>query len=195
MGHLAVVTGIPGVGKTTVLDNFMQICHEKRIKATVLSIGTLMLDEAVSRGLVRDRDSLRGLTLTQQWDLREASVRKISSAKKEFDIVLLDTHFMIRSRGGYLVALPRKFLESISPDFFAVIEASVEEIVHRRRKDTTRSRDAVDPSEVRIEQDVTREAIFVLASVCNANVIRVVNRRNQAAQAARKLYEFFFEGA
>ena len=190
-----MVTGIPGVGKTTVLDNFMRICQEKRIKATMLSIGTLMLDEAVSRGLTGDRDGLRGLTLTQQWDLREASVRRISSAKKEFDIALLDTHFMVRSRGGYLIALPRKFLESISPDFFAVIEATVDDIVHRRRKDTTRSRDAIDPSEVRLEQDLTRQAIFVLASVCNANVIRVVNRRNQAALAARKLYEFFLEGA
>jgi len=195
MGLLAVVIGIPGVGKTTVLDNFMQICREKRNKATVLNIGTLMLDEAVSRGLARERDGLRGLTLTQQWDLREASVHRILSAKKEFDVVLLDTHFMVRSRGGYLVALPRKFLEGISPDFFAVIEASVDEIVHRRRKDTTRSRDAIDPSEVRLEQDLTRQAIFVLASVCNANVIRVVNKRNQAAQAARKLYEFFLEGA
>lgn len=190
-----MVTGIPGVGKTTVLDKFIRICEERRVKATVLSVGTLMLDEAVSRGLARDRDGLRGLTLSQQRDLREASVHRILTAKKEFDVVLLDTHFMIRSRGGYLIALPREFLESISPDFFAVVEASVDEIVHRRRKDTTRARDAVDPTEVRIEQDLTRQAVFVLASMYNANVIRVVNSRNRADQAARKLYEFFLEGA
>ena len=190
-----MVVGIPGVGKTTVMDNFVETCQQKGIKAKVLTMGTLMLEEAMARGLAQDRDGLRGLTLKQQRELREASVPKILRAKREAAIVLLDTHFMVRSRGGYLIALPRRFLESISPEFFAVIEASVDEIVHRRSKDKERTRDVIDRSEVRLEQDITRQATFLLASLCNADVIRVLNRRNQAAQAAGKLYEFLLEGA
>ena len=190
-----MVVGIPGVGKTTVMDNFVETCQQKGIKAKVLTMGTLMLEEAMARGLAQDRDGLRGLTLKQQRELREASVPKILRAKREAAIVLLDTHFMVRSRGGYLIALPHRFLESISPEFFAVIEASVDEIVHRRSKDKERTRDVIDRSEVRLEQDITRQATFLLASLCNADVIRVLNRRNQAAQAAGKLYEFLLEGA
>lgn len=195
MGRLAVVVGIPGVGKTTVMDNFVEMCQQKGIKARVLTMGTLMLEEAVARGLAQDRDGLRGLTLKQQRELREASVPKILGAKKEATIVLLDTHFMVRSRGGYLIALPRKFLESISPESFVIVETSVDEIVRRRNKDSERTRDVVDRPEVRLEQDITRQAAFLLASLCNADVIRVLNRRNQAAQAAGKLYEFLLEGA
>jgi len=195
MGRLAIVVGIPGVGKTTVMDNFVETCQQKGIKAKVLTMGTLMLEEAMARGMAQDRDGLRGLTLKQQRELREASVPKILRTKREAAIVLLDTHFMVRSRGGYLIALPRRFLESISPEFFAVIEASVDEIVHRRSKDKERTRDVTDRSEVRLEQDITRQAAFLLASLCNADVIRVLNRRNQAAQAAGKLYEFLLEGA
>jgi adenylate kinase len=195
MGRLAVVVGIPGVGKTTVMDNFVETCKQKGIKARVLTMGTLMLEEAVAKGLAQDRDGLRGLTLKQQRELREASVPKILAAKREATIVLLDTHFMVRSRGGYLIALPRKFLDSISPEFFIVVEAAVDEIVRRRNKDKERTRDVVDRSEVKLEQDITRQAAFLLASLCNADAIRVLNRRNQAAQAARKLYEFLLEGA
>lgn len=189
-----MVIGTPGVGKTTVLNHFLQLCKKRGTKAEVLTIGTLMFEEAVSRGLVKHRDELRKLTMRRQRELREACVPKIIKAKKENDVTILDTHFMVRSRGGYLTALPREFLESVSPELFGVIEASVGEIVRRRSKDAKRMRDTVDPLEVKLEQDLTRGGAFVLASLFSANVIRVVNRRNQAAQAAEKLYVFFVEG-
>ena len=195
MGRLAIVVGIPGVGKTTVMANFVEMCQQKRIKASVLTMGTLMLEEAIARGLAQDRDGLRKLTLKQQRELREASVPKILGAKKEASVVLLDTHFMVRSRGGYLIALPAEFLGSISPEFFVIVETSVEEIVRRRNKDKERTRDVVDRSEVKLEQDITRQSAFLLASLYNADVVRVLNKKNQAAQAAGKLYEFLLEGA
>jgi len=195
MGKLAIVVGIPGVGKTTVMANFVEMCQQKGIKASVLTMGTLMLEEAIARGLAQDRDGLRKLTLKQQRELREASVPKILGAKKEASVVLLDTHFMVRSRGGYLIALPAEFLGSISPEFFVIVETSVEEIVRRRNKDKERTRDVVDRSEVKLEQDITRQSAFLLASLYNADVVRVLNKKNQAAQAAGKLYEFLLEGA
>ncbi|HYA21683.1 MAG TPA: adenylate kinase [Thermoproteota archaeon] len=195
MGRLAIVVGIPGVGKTTVMANFVEMCQQKGIKASVLTMGTLMLEEAIARGLAQDRDGLRKLTLKQQRELREASVPKILGAKKEASVVLLDTHFMVRSRGGYLIALPAEFLGSISPEFFVIVETSVEEIVRRRNKDKERTRDVVDRSEVKLEQDITRQSAFLLASLYNADVVRVLNKKNQAAQAAGKLYEFLLEGA
>ena len=60
-----VVTGIPGVGKTTVMK-----------KATVgmdiefVTFGTVMIDIAIKMGLVKDRDEMRKLTLEQQKDLQ-----------------------------------------------------------------------------------------------------------------------------
>jgi len=194
MGRLAIVVGIPGVGKTTVMANFVEMCQRKGIKVNVLTMGTLMLEEAIAKGLAQDRDGLRKLTLKQQRELREASVPKILGAKREAEVVLLDTHFMVRSRGGYLIALPAEFLERISPEFFIIVEASVEEIVRRRNKDKERTRDIVDRSEVRLEQDITRQSAFLLASLHNADVVRVQNKKNKAAEAARKLYEFLLEG-
>lgn len=45
----AVIVGIPGVGKTTVISNVEKILEEKGLKVDTVVFGTLMFEEAEKR--------------------------------------------------------------------------------------------------------------------------------------------------
>ncbi len=56
-----VVTGIPGVGKTTVMKKAAE-----GMDIQFVTFGTVMIEIAQEIGLVKDRDEMRKLTLEQQ---------------------------------------------------------------------------------------------------------------------------------
>ena len=68
-----VVTGIPGVGKTTVMKR-----AAKGMDVKFVTFGTLMVDMAKESGLVNNRDDMRKLTLEQQKQLQIKSAEKVA---------------------------------------------------------------------------------------------------------------------
>jgi len=58
---LAVVTGIPGTGKTTVAMKAMDILRDEGVIYEMVTYGTVMIDIAKSKKLVEDRDDMRKL--------------------------------------------------------------------------------------------------------------------------------------
>ncbi len=56
-----VVTGIPGVGKTTVMKKAAE-----GMDINFVTFGTVMIEIAQEMKLVKDRDEMRKLTLEQQ---------------------------------------------------------------------------------------------------------------------------------
>ena len=58
---VVVVTGIPGVGKTTVMQKAAE-----GMDIQFVTFGTVMVEIAQELGLVKDRDDMRKLTLDQQ---------------------------------------------------------------------------------------------------------------------------------
>ncbi len=63
------MTGIPGVGKTTLLAKIVEILKSHGKSVNVLSFGTLMFEVAKNNGL-KDRDELRKLPVTEQQNLQ-----------------------------------------------------------------------------------------------------------------------------
>jgi adenylate kinase len=66
-----VVTGIPGVGKTTVMKQATE-----GLDIEFVTFGSVMIDIAKEMGLVKDRDEMRKLTLEQQKDLQIHSAER-----------------------------------------------------------------------------------------------------------------------
>ncbi len=190
MGKFAVIVGIPGVGKTTVMEALLNLAKDSGLRVSIENMGSLMLEAAKESGLSISRDEMRSLKLEEQTRLRMAAIDKLVKKKSANDLTILDTHFLIRSKGGYLIGLPRNLLDAVKPEFFGIVEASIADIMSRRGVDTTRSRDLVEEEEVKLEQDLTRSAIFLLGAFYNANVIRVINEQGKAADAGRKFYDF-----
>jgi len=60
-----VLVGIPGVGKTSLLDKVVEILKDHHKAVNVMSFGSLMFDAAKENGL-QDRDGLRKLPLPEQ---------------------------------------------------------------------------------------------------------------------------------
>ena len=101
-----VVTGIPGVGKTTVMKKAAEGMDIKFV-----TFGTVMVEIAEETGLVKDRDDMRKLTLEQQKNLQINSAEKIANMGN----VILDTHCTVKTPKGYMPGLPEWVIKKINP--------------------------------------------------------------------------------
>ena len=87
-----VVSGIPGVGKSTVLEML-----KKKTDYEIINFGTLMYEMARDIGLVKSRDELRKLPIDTQINLQ----KKASAAIGKMENVVIDTHN--REKGVFVI--------------------------------------------------------------------------------------------
>jgi adenylate kinase len=93
----AVIVGIPGVGKTTLITRAAEMLNQK-CKTTVVIFGTIMFEEAKKMGL-KNRDEMRKMTVEDQRRLQDVAAQRITEMKD--DIVMIDTHLFINTDEGY----------------------------------------------------------------------------------------------
>jgi adenylate kinase len=174
---LIVVTGIPGVGKTTVMKKAAE-----GMNVQFVTFGTVMVDLAKETGLVQDRDEMRKLTLEQQKDLQIKSAEKIAS----MDNVILDTHCTVKTPKGYMPGLPEWVVKRINPTAIVVVEADPEEIFNRRADDPTRNRDPDSKEQIAEHQMINRAAAMAYAALTGATVKIVFNHDNAIEDAVKQ---------
>jgi len=172
-----VVTGIPGVGKTTVMKKAAE-----GMDIQFVTFGTVMVDIAMESGLVKDRDDMRKLTLEQQKDLQIKSAEKVASMGN----VILDTHCTVKTPKGYMPGLPEWIVKRINPSAIVVVEADSEEIYNRRANDTTRNRDPDTKEEINEHQMINRAAAMAYAALTGATVKIVFNHDNALDDAVKQ---------
>lgn len=173
-----IVTGIPGVGKTTV----MQTAAQSR-QLPIAVYGTVMFDVAKARGLVTDRDAMRRLPPhTQKTVQREAASRIASMGD-----VIVDTHCTIKTPAGYLPGLPAWVLEALQPTTIVLVEADPKEILARRQKDDTRKRDDDTLEAIAEHQETNRRFAAAYATLTGATVHVVHNRDGRVDDAIRQM--------
>jgi adenylate kinase len=185
---LAVLTGIPGTGKTTTAKRALDILKEQGIVYDLITYGDIMFEIAKAKKLVTDRDQMRKLAPDQQKEIQKEAAKKIAGMAKSKN-VLVDTHCTISTPRGYLPGLPEWVLSELSPDVFILVEARPEEIAMRRQSDKTRQRDGEMTEEIRMHQELNR-AIGMAYSVfsgCTVNVIQ--NPQGRLEEAAKKMAE------
>ncbi len=176
---VVVITGTPGVGKSTVLQRALEEIEDKY---TILNFGDAMLDVALERGVVKDRDEMRRLDPGVQKDIQRMAARRIADASKTENIVV-DTHAMIKTPRGYLPGLPVWVLEELMPSLIVVVEADPEEISGRRSSDETRNRDAERAVEI-TEQQLLNKAAAVSYSVFSGATIAIVENHDDGLDEA-----------
>lgn len=180
---VVVITGTPGVGKSTVLQRALE---EITDKFRILNFGDAMLNVALERGVVKDRDEMRRLDPGVQKDIQRMAARKIAGAAKTENIVV-DTHAMIKTPSGYLPGLPVWVLEELMPSLIVVVEADADEISGRRSSDETRSRDAERSVEISEHQFLNKAAAVSYAVFSGATVAIIENHNDGLSEAARDL--------
>ncbi|MEM3291462.1 MAG: adenylate kinase [Saccharolobus sp.] len=188
---LGIVTGIPGVGKTTVLSKVSEILQEKSIPYKIVNYGDYMLNTAIKNGYVNNRDEIRKLSVDKQKELQTLAARKIVEDLSDLGkngLGFVDTHAVIRTPSGYLPGLPKYVIEVLSPNVIFLLESDPKIILDRQKRDNNRVR--ADYSDVNIINEVlsfARYSAMASAVLVGASVKIVINQEGDPSVAAREI--------
>jgi len=174
---IIIVTGIPGVGKTTVMKKAAE-----GMDINFVTFGTIMIEIALEMKLVKDRDEMRKLTLEQQKKLQIKTAERIAKMKN----VILDTHCTVKTPKGYMPGLPEWVVKKINPTTIVLVEADPEEIYNRRAGDKTRNRDPDTKEQINEHQMMNRAAAMAYAALTGSTVKIVFNHDNAINEAVKQ---------
>ena len=186
----AIIVGIPGVGKTTVIARAAEMLSQKR-KTTLVTYGTLMFEEAQKMG-VKSRDEMRKLPVGEQRKLQETAARRIADMKD--DVVIVDTHLFISTGEGYYPGLPMRLLTIMNPTNLIMVAADPQEIVDRRKNDPTRVRDEASVEAIRDDLDFSKMMLASCSVLTGAPLALVLNGNGKADDAAAGIAKVLGEG-
>jgi adenylate kinase len=180
----AIIVGIPGVGKTTVISRAAELLNQKT-KATVVVFGTLMFEEAKTKMGVRHRDEMRSMPVVEQRRLQEMAAQRIADMKD--DIVLVDTHLFINTSEGYYPGLPMRLLNIMNPTNLVMVAAEPQEIADRRKADQTRQRDIISADNIQKELDISRVMVASCSILTGAPFAIIMNNDGKEDEAAANI--------
>lgn len=172
------MVGIPGVGKTTVVEKLVSTMKGARL----VTFGSVMFGEARRRNWVSHRDDLRKLPVRKQKALQKVAATKISRMKDP--VVLVDTHLIVRTGEGFWPGLPFEVVRALKPTHLILVEASEEEIISRRTTDKLRYRDEVSKEDLAHEKALARSFLAVSSTLTGAPMLIVSNNEGRADRAA-----------
>jgi adenylate kinase len=175
---MIVIMGMPGAGKSTVLGGIKNSAYKR------LNYGDLMFEIAQKKFGLGHRDEMRRLDIAKQKEVQHLVADALS---KETGKVILDTHCSISTAKGYLPGLPFSLLSKIRVDGLVLITAPPEDIMRRRKSDTTRVRDADSLELLREHEGINRAFLAAYAAYTGAPALIVTNRDNGLEAAVAKM--------
>lgn len=181
-----VIVGVPGVGKSTIISNATATLRKKGTTLNTVVFGSVMFEEAKKLG-INDRDQIRKQTIDVQQRLQNMTADHISSLNDS--IVVVDTHLFIKTQSGYYPGLPMSLILKINPERLILITANSEEILNRRKNDSTRARDLISDDEIKMDIEVSLSMISTLSILTGAPFEIIYNHDNMIDSATSLLVE------
>jgi adenylate kinase len=179
----AIIVGIPGVGKTTLIARAAEMLNQAR-KTTVVIFGTVMFEEAKKMGL-KNRDEMRRMSIEDQRRLQDLAAQRITEMKD--DILMIDTHLFINTDEGYYPGLPMRLLSIMKPTNIVMVAADPGEIAERRKSDQTRQRDIASAENIQKELDISRVMVASCSILTGAPFSIIMNNDGQMGEAAANI--------
>jgi len=179
-----IIVGIPGAGKSTVVTKVVEILKEKNKTVSMISFGTVMLEQA-NKNSIHDRDEIRKTSVETQQKLQTLAAKSIGQMND--DVVIIDTHAFISTKEGFYPGLPKNVLDQIHPTNFIAISARPEEIYNRRMEDKTRNRDIISIELIKKELAV-QDAMLSSCSVLTGAPMKVIlNSEGKIEETAKSV--------
>jgi adenylate kinase len=172
VGKKVIITGVPGVGKTTVVNEALKKLSFEGVEYKSINFGTFMFEVAMNEKIVQDRDQMRSLDRAVQKRLQQHAAKAIGQIQGN---VLIDTHASIKTPKGYLSGLPEWVLREIMPDSIVLVETDDDQILMRRLTDETRSRDKEGSRSIAEHQQFNRSFAAAYAMLTGCTVKIVIN--------------------
>lgn len=183
-----MVTGIPGVGKTTVLNELQDLAKQNKFNLTVLNFGTVMNEIMRELGKDLHRDDMRQQNIEAQKKAQELAASEIVNRSARGTTVV-DTHMFIRTSSGLWAGLPQNVLQRLSPRLLVLVEADPEQIAARRRTDTDRKREQALGDDIMFDLEWSRATAAASAVATGAPVKVIRNDAGRQKQAALELFQ------
>jgi adenylate kinase len=171
---MIVVMGLPGAGKSTVLNGL-------KTDYRILNYGDLMLEIEKEHFGVKDRDDMRKLPIEKQKKAQRMVYERLS---KEHGKVILDTHCSVNTPNGFFPGLPFDYLKMLKVDALVLITADPKEIAERRATDPTRKRDGDD---IFLHDGLNRSYLAAYSAFTGAPAIIIFNKQGKLEEAVAKL--------
>jgi adenylate kinase len=189
---VAIVVGIAGVGKSTVISRAAELLSQKNTKATIIVFGTLMFEESKKMGL-KNRDEMRKLSIEDQHLLQDIAAKRIAQMNEQ--ILIIDTHMFINTTEGYYPGIPSRLLEILKPSYLIMIAADPAEIVRRRTTDNTRDRDIVSLENIRNELEISKAMVATSSVLTGSPFILIANDNGMIDNAASTIVNVLAKGS
>jgi adenylate kinase len=173
-----IVTGIPGVGKTTVME-----AAAGQANAKIVVYGSEMFLVASAKGLVQHRDDMRKLAP----DVQKEVQMEAAEAMAAMGDIIVDTHCTIKTPKGYLPGLPVWVLEKLKPSTIVLVEADAAEIKGRRESDASRNRDSDSVESIAEHQEQNRRYAAAYSTLTGATVHTVYNHDGKVEEAIQQI--------
>jgi len=188
---LVVMTGVPGVGKSTVVKTAFAQAKEKNIKVEyeMVNYGDMMLKNAQAMGLVQHRDELRKLPIENQHEIQKKAAAEIRALADKRGIIL-DTHASIETPMGYIPGMPEWVLRILKPDVIVVLESRPEDINGFRKKDLGndfRRREVDNLEGIERHQSVNRSIAMAYSALTGTPIKIIWKPAGTLPQAAETL--------
>lgn len=187
-----IIVGVPGVGKSTIITNATETLLSKGTSVKTVVFGSIMFEEAKKLG-ISDRDELRKLKIDVQEKLQNRAAEHISSLKDS--IVFVDTHLFIKTQSGYYPGLPMNLILKMNPQKLILITANPDEILNRRKKDTSRTRDLISDDEINRDIQVSLSMISSLSILTGAPFEIIYNHDDMIDSATSQLVELLVKSS
>ncbi|MFA6225534.1 MAG: adenylate kinase [Methanoregula sp.] len=171
-GRTVIITGVPGVGKTTVINEVLKKLMCEGVEYQSINFGSFMFEVAKSDNIVQDRDQMRSLDRAVQKRLQQRAAQAIAKIPGN---VLIDTHASVKTPKGYLAGLPEWVLREIMPDIIVLVETDDDQILMRRLTDETRARDKDGSRSIAEHQQFNRSIAAAYAMMTGCTIRIVIN--------------------
>ena len=166
---LAVLVGIKGSGKTTVMKKVL----EKNPSIKHIIAGDYFAEFYKQKGLKRDEGD-KGIESSEHLKIHKEVFKKIRKEAEKHKNVIVDTHAFLTKKEGFYPGLPMFALQELKPDALIALEYNPEEILKRREKDIKelgRERSAaVTLDGVKLEYQVQKNYLFSASAIIGCTV-------------------------
>lgn len=177
MKNLIHVGGAQGVGKTTIIDKYL----EKRKGAAVFEYGKEMIKMAKDLGFILRASEFYDLDPRTLKVMRANVLRMAVDFKRDYNIVFVDSHYVSPSKDGLVSAFDG--VDSRIYDSFVLVEADPMTVVNRVGQDEKyRTRTGYQvvseymAAERKVAEEVARSSRKELIVVNNDNLEAAVKK-------------------
>ena len=192
MGALIIITGIPGVGKTTLLDEFKRMARGRGINATIINYGTVMGSVLEEKGLDLNRDEIRRQKINAQ-RIAQLRAAEIIANKSRKGLTIIDTHTFINTEAGFLPGVPYDVLKKLNPSLLVLVEASTGDILKRRSLASIRNRENQSIEEIELGLEWSRYLASAYSALVGIPIKILRNDEGKQKEAAKSLLSLVSE--